>query len=295
MDVNFDYYKIFYYVGKYGSLTKAAQMLGRSQPNITRAMNNLEAQVGAVLLLRTKKGIAFTYEGEKLYQRVKLAYEQIILAEQELENSKNLEEGSVAIGASEIALHEILLPVLADFRREYPGITIKVTNESTPSSIRSLQEGLVDFALVTTPLSEGSFYKSVEVEEFQEYAVVAEHGFTFAGDGVNREIRWRDLEKYPLIMMAEGTATRKFYETLFDKHHTQLHPQMIAATADQIMPMVKAGLGIGFVPGSMLDNEKGISRLHLKEEIPSRKICLVTAADRPLGLAAQRLMERIVK
>ena len=44
MDVNFEYYKIFYYVAKYHNFTKAAQALGNSQPNITRAMNSLEQQ-----------------------------------------------------------------------------------------------------------------------------------------------------------------------------------------------------------------------------------------------------------
>ena len=42
MDVNFEYYKIFYYVAKYHNFTKAAQALNNSQPNITRAMNCLE-------------------------------------------------------------------------------------------------------------------------------------------------------------------------------------------------------------------------------------------------------------
>lgn len=42
MDVNFEYYKIFYCVARYSNFTKAANALGSSQPNITRAMNHLE-------------------------------------------------------------------------------------------------------------------------------------------------------------------------------------------------------------------------------------------------------------
>ena len=44
MNVNFEYYRIFYYVAKYRNFTKAARVLGNSQPNITRAMNCLEQQ-----------------------------------------------------------------------------------------------------------------------------------------------------------------------------------------------------------------------------------------------------------
>ena len=53
MNVNFEYYRIFYYVAKYRNFTKAARVLGNSQPNITRAMNCLEQQVHATLFIRT--------------------------------------------------------------------------------------------------------------------------------------------------------------------------------------------------------------------------------------------------
>ena len=45
MNVNFEYYRIFYYVAKYHNFTKAAHTLGSSQPNVTRAMNCLEQQI----------------------------------------------------------------------------------------------------------------------------------------------------------------------------------------------------------------------------------------------------------
>ena len=60
MNVNFEYYKIFYYVAKYENFTKAARVLGNSQPNITRAMNSLEQQIHSTLLVRTNRGVQLT-------------------------------------------------------------------------------------------------------------------------------------------------------------------------------------------------------------------------------------------
>ena len=57
MNINFEYYKIFYYVAKYGNLTKAAHVLGNSQPNITRAMNCLESEIRCTLFIRTNRGV----------------------------------------------------------------------------------------------------------------------------------------------------------------------------------------------------------------------------------------------
>ena len=74
MNITYDYYRIFYYVAKYGSFTKAAEIIGNSQPNITRAMNNLESQTGLQLFIRNKRGIVLTPEGEQLFDHIKVAF-----------------------------------------------------------------------------------------------------------------------------------------------------------------------------------------------------------------------------
>ena len=81
MDVNFEYYKIFYYVAKYHNFTKAVQALNNSQPNITRAMNCLEQQLNTTLFIRTNRGVQLTPEGERLYTHVLSAMEQFQAAE----------------------------------------------------------------------------------------------------------------------------------------------------------------------------------------------------------------------
>ena len=73
MDINFEYYKIFYYVAKYCNFTKAARALGNSQPNVTRAMNNLEQQINSLLFIRNNRGVQLTPEGERLYAHVSAA------------------------------------------------------------------------------------------------------------------------------------------------------------------------------------------------------------------------------
>ena len=65
--ITYDYYRIFYYVAQYKSFTKAAAALGNNQPNITRCMNNLEAELDCKLFLLTNKGVLLTPEGHKLY------------------------------------------------------------------------------------------------------------------------------------------------------------------------------------------------------------------------------------
>ena len=151
MDVNFEYYKIFYYVAKYHNFTKAAQALNNSQPNITRAMNCLEQQLNTTLFIRTNRGVQLTPEGERLYNHVLSAMEQFQAAEEELADSSGLSHGSVAIGASETALNIFLLDKLKSFHMTYPGIRLKLYNHSTPEAIEAVKSGKIDFAVVSTP------------------------------------------------------------------------------------------------------------------------------------------------
>lgn len=67
MYVDWEYYKIFYFVAKYRNFTKAARVLGSNQPNITHTMNKLEDQLHCVLFIRSNRGVTLTPEGEMLY------------------------------------------------------------------------------------------------------------------------------------------------------------------------------------------------------------------------------------
>ena len=126
MNVNFEYYRIFYYVAKYHNFTKAAHALSSSQPNVTRAMNCLEQQINTTLFVRTNRGIQLTPEGEKLYTHISAAMSQIFAAEEELSDSTGLSHGSIAIGVSETALNIFLFDNLKAFHMTYHGIRLKL-------------------------------------------------------------------------------------------------------------------------------------------------------------------------
>ena len=117
-----DYYRIFYYVAQYQSFSKAAEILGNNQPNLSRCMNLLESELGCKLLVRTNRGVSLTPEGERLFSHVAIANEQLMLGEQEILKDKSLESGLVTIGASETALRLFLLNKLELFHHNYPQV-----------------------------------------------------------------------------------------------------------------------------------------------------------------------------
>ena len=143
MYVDWEYYKIFYYVAKYQNFTKAARVLGSNQPNITHAMNRLESQLNCVLFIRSNRGVTLTPEGELLYSRIASAAVQIQDAEEELSASATLEHGAISISATETALNIYLSEKLRAFHTEYPGIRLRISNHSTPQAVQAVKNGEV--------------------------------------------------------------------------------------------------------------------------------------------------------
>ena len=140
--ITYDYYRIFYFVARYKSFTKAAKMLGNNQPNITRCMNILEQELKCTLFLRSNRGISLTPEGKKLYEHVAIAYEQLQIGEEEIRQNGELENGLVSIGASENALRLVLLSRLEKFHEQYPHVRLRISNHSTPQAIQALRSDI---------------------------------------------------------------------------------------------------------------------------------------------------------
>ena len=121
MNVNLEYYKIFYYVGKYESITQAAEALAISQPAVSQAVKNLEKNLGSALFVRTSKGVRLTVEGKLLYSYVQRGYEYILLGERKFQEMQDLTKGEIRIGASDMTLQFYLLSYLERFHETYPG------------------------------------------------------------------------------------------------------------------------------------------------------------------------------
>ena len=288
MSVNYDYYRIFYYVAKYGSFTRAASILMNSQPNITRTIAALEKELDCRLFLRTNRGVTLTPEGEKLFAHVEIAHEQLQAGESELASGKNLQTGSISIGVSETALQIVLLSVLRRFRSRYPGVRFRITNHSTAQAIESLKSGLVELALVSSPTGVTKPLKESPLTEFRDMLIAGPHFRSLTDKPLNLS----DLSHYPLICLGPHTKTYHLLSDFFSDHGQTLHPDIIAATTEQILPMVKNDLGLGFLPEKLAAEaiEKGeVFPLNLREKLPLRHICLIRDKSRPISIAAQEL------
>ena len=288
MNITYDYYRIFYYVAKYKNITQAADVLMSNQPNVSRAISNLEHELGCRLFMRSNRGVTLTPEGQRLFNRVSVAHQQLKAAEQELSDAKSLKNGIVSIGVSETALNAVLLPRLQKFHTLYPGIRIHISSVTTSQAITSLKAGLVDFAVVTTPINISRPLKEIPLLTIREQLVGGPR-FRYLSKAVLKLV---DLHNYPLIFLNSQTNTRDFYNQFFFEHGLTLLPEIEAATTDQILPMIKHDLGIGFLSDVCVKEaiqKEEVFELHLDCEVPGRHISLVKDVSRTSSIAVREL------
>lgn len=294
MAVNFEYYRIFYYVAKYRNMTQAAAALMSSQPNVTRVINNLESELGCRLIVRTNRGITLTAEGEQLYRHVGIAFEQLQMGEAELSQNAGLQSGILYIGASETALHGLLLPVLSKFHEQYPAVRLKIFNHSTPQALNALKSGQIDFAVITSPAKLNGSLQVIELKAINEILIASPKFSNLA----NKKVHLKDLEQYPLISLAQNTRTYELYNKFYLDHNLEWNPDIEVATSDLILPMVKHNLGLGFIPSEFaIDaiNKGEIIEIKLYEKTPQRHICLVQDHHRGLSIAARAMRDMLIK
>lgn len=289
MIANLEYYKVFYYVGTYGGLTAAAQKLSISQPAVSQSMKQLENQLGARLFTRTARGIRLTPEGETLYAYVEKGCEQLEAGEKRLKQMLNLDTGELRIGASDMTLRFYLLPFLEKFHEKHPKIKVIVTNAPTPETLRYLEEGRIDFGVVSAPFSQKGRLKTVPVKEIEDTFVAGRRFIQYK----HKTLDLQELEKLPLISLEKNTSTRRYMDAYLKENGVELHPEFELATSDMIVQFALRSLGIGSVMKEFAREhlEAGkLFELRFNKRIPKRHFCLVTDEKDVLSAPARSLL-----
>lgn len=289
MNINLEYYKVFYYVCLEGSLTAAAQKLCISQPAVSQAVRQLEKEAGARLFFRTSKGVQLTREGELLFRYVKVGVEQLLEGGRMLKRMLDMDMGEVRIGASDMTLQFFLLPFLEQFHRQYPKIKVTVTNAPTPETIRSLEEGKIDFGVVTTPFSCKSGIQKTLVKPIRNVFIAGNSFEQLKG----RLLNYSALCGLPCIFLEKNTSTRAFMDEFLLEKGIELKPEFELATSDMIVQFARRNMGIGCVMEEFAGEamERGeVFKLTFHEKMPLRHICVVTGESGLISMAGRSLL-----
>jgi DNA-binding transcriptional LysR family regulator len=289
MNIDLEYYRIFYYVAKAGSFTQAGEDLCISQPAVSQAIKLLETSLGSKLFIRIPKGVRLTPEGEVLYTYVQRGYEYILLGEAKFQKMLDLENGEIRIGASDMTLQFYLLPFLEKFHQRFPGIKVTVTNAPTPETLEYLYEGKIDFGVVSEPFEVKPEIEVNRVREIQDIFIAGNRFEHLKGT----ILPFKALEELPIICLEHNTSTRKFIDDYLKANDVVLKPEFELAMSDIIVKFADRNLGVGCVVRDFATEaiEAGkLFELQFEKQLPRRHFSIITGNNNPISTAAKELL-----
>ncbi|MBN9343698.1 MAG: hypothetical protein BGO76_01655 [Caedibacter sp. 38-128] len=123
--------RLFYWVAKYGSYTKASKEIDLSQPSLVRQMQSLEESLGCKLFNRHFRGITLTPQGEKLFQTTITILAEADALEKSLNSPDKILKETLKIGTSSGISADWLVRFIPGFVEMYPEIKLNVLSYTT--------------------------------------------------------------------------------------------------------------------------------------------------------------------
>lgn len=286
--MSLDAYRIFHEVGKAGNMTRASEVLFISQPAVSKAIGQLEAQMGFPLFTRMAKGVELTGEGQILFRYVRNAMDQITAGEQMAEHLRNLDAGVVRIGISHTLCRHWFLPWLKSFHNLHPHLRIQVFNRTSPETARMLYGGELDFGIVSQPDDKEDFL-------FQELTTIEDIFVTNRKEMVPQSpILLGDITRFPLMLLEKENTSRKQLERHFASQGVPLKAEIEISSMDFLIEFAKIGLGVAAVVRSFVAQELAKGELYEIPVIPPpgiRSVGILTKKDSPQSYGARAFIQ----
>ncbi len=147
--IDFELYRIFVAVAKEKNITKASEKLNISQPAITKQIKNLENQLSIKLLIRKSKGIELTYEGEKIYEKLKNPIEELNKIDEKIGKEK-----IINIGTHNHMGSCVFGNAINEYCLKYPNVNLNLVCEETKEMIKKLKNGELDIVFAKKELQQ---------------------------------------------------------------------------------------------------------------------------------------------
>ena len=274
MNINLEFYKIFYHVAKNKNISRTAKELLISQPAISKTIKILEDQINTKLFIRKRDGVELTDAGEILYTKVKDAIDLIYSAESDLASLTNMEQGSINIGSNKTIVHEFLMPYIKQFHLKYPKINIRIFTDKVEDLIKKAKIGLIDIIFANLPYNIPT--------DFQEFKLMDLHDCLVANDTFieykDKKLKIEDLEKLPLLILSKGFITRIRLDNYCLKNNININPEMEFSSNSLIKDFTKAGFGIGLLTEEHIKKEleKGeLFKLNFKLSLENKYLGMI--------------------
>jgi len=274
----------FLHVAQAKNISRAADLVGITQPSLSTALKRLESQLDVCLVIRDRHGVHLTKAGEKLAQLGKKVITDCIQLQKELKKQEDQVCGRFTVGCHpSVALYS--LPVfLPQLILEHSELEISLQHGLSREVTNSVIRGEIDFGIVINPVEHDDLVMSSLGEDRVEF--------------------WRGPKKTILNDLDSQRVTLIYDPDLFQsqtlvaqarKKKVVFNSQLTSSSLEVISSLVSTGMGVGILPTRVAHHFKSYKLKSLKNSLPSYrdKIYLIYRQDQQKSMAAKTIIAKI--
>ncbi len=284
--MDFRQLETFVEVVKLKSFSKAAEKLYLTQPTVTNHIQNLENELGTLLLNRTERKITPTKAGNILY---KYAIDILNIRDMACFNLgvyRGKIEGHLEISTSSIPKLYILPQLIKSFSEKFPNVTFSINNKDSKEVVKNILDGITDFGII------GAKYYSKHLEYVEliddNIVLITPNNKKYPWEN-NQEINPKILLNERIILRELGSGTRHIVEKALKENDYSLNNLNIVACVEDnetIKKFTELGIGISFISEKAIEKEitnGALKKFRLKGINLTRKFYLIYHKNRQLS------------
>lgn len=247
--------RAFHHVALHGGFSRAADVLGQTQPALSEQVRRLEKDHDVLLFHREGRRIRLTGAGEELFLLTKRFFEAEGSIAEHLERARSALAGTLRIIADS-AMH--VTPALGAFRSRHKAVFVQLRSGNSEQVLAALRNYDAEIGVV------GSFQPAADLEPVDlgetPIVAIAARGLLPAG---TVSLSLDDLRGLPLIFREKGSRTRSGLEQAARRQGILLRPAIEVEGREAMREVVASGAGIGFISEAELGYDPRIERVHL--------------------------------
>ena len=279
-------YIAFLKIVELGNFTKAAEVLGYTQPAISQMMASLENELSIKLLYRSRYGVRLTPEGERLLPSIQSSVAQYQSMQNIAGEIRGLDSGIVRIGTiSSISCHW-LPPVIRQFWEKYPNVQLIVHQGDYTTIPEWVRTGELDFGFVTPDAVDGTDSRFLKTGEHRaclpKYHPLAR----------KQSVTLEELAKEPFLLLEEGIYSEPL--AAFRAAELELNIRMTMHDDYSILSMVEQGLGVTILPELVLRKQSYDIVMLPTEPMVMRRISIISRDKNELSIAAKTFIRYLI-
>lgn len=239
-----------------GGFSRAGELVGLSQPAVTRQVAALEADLGTPLLDRSSRQFRLTPAGELVYERARRLAAGVSELKEAVADVVDHDRGRVTIGAVTTVGVGILPPILSEFAQRYPAVRVMVKAGRTAETLERVLQGEIDMAITPTPVTHPRL-KSIPLCPDPVELVCSPELKAKLPDPLPLE----QLSEVAMISFQSPSRFRTFIDAILEQYGVYPNITMEFDSHEAVRLMVERGFGVAMVPRSAVEDDLNQGRL----------------------------------